>query len=323
MTTVFITRKIPDIGVQMLHDKGYEVDTNPHDRPLTQDELIAILQKKKYDAVLTVLTDKIDAGVFDASPDTKIFANYTIGYDNFDVAEGKKRGIYLTNAPGGGANRVAEHAWAMILSLACRVNEGDRFVKAGKYVGWDPMLLPGTSVRGKVLGLIGAGRIGSEVARMGSQAFGMRVVYFDIKRNPELESVCTCSYYHSPEEVLKQADVVSLHVPLLDSTRHLMNRERISMMKPTAYLVNTSRGPVVDENALVEALQKKVIAGAGLDVYENEPKLAKGLANLDNVILTPHIASATVESRNDMARIAAENIISAMEGGVPKCIVYN
>lgn len=323
MTTVFITRKIPDIGVQMLHDKGYEVDTNPHDRPLTQDELIAVLKNKKYDAVLTVLTDKIDAKVFDASPDTKIFANYTIGYDNFDIAEGKKRGVYLTNAPGGGANRVAEHAWAMILSLACRVNEGDRFVKAGKYVGWDPMLLPGTSVRGKVLGLIGAGRIGAEVARMGSQAFGMRVVYFDIKRNTDLESICNCSYYHSPEDVLKQADVVSLHVPLLDSTRHLINKERLSMMKPTAYLVNTSRGPVVDEDALVEALQKKVIAGAGLDVYENEPKLAKGLANLDNVILTPHIASATVESRNDMARLAVENIISAMEGSIPKCIVYN
>lgn len=323
MKSVFVTRKIPDIGIEMLRNSGYDVDINPYARPLTQQELVSILKQKEYDAVLTLLSDKIDATVFDASPKTKIFANFTIGFDNFDVVEGKKRGVYLTNAPGGGANRVAEHAWAMILSLACRVNEGDRFVRAGKYVGWDPMLLPGISVRGKVLGLIGAGRIGSEVARMGNQAFGMRVVYYDIKRNVDLESVCTCSYYPSIEEVLKQADVVSLHVPLIDSTKHLINSERLGVMKPTAYLINTSRGPVVDEKALVDALKRKIIAGAGLDVFENEPKLAAGLAGLDNVILTPHIASATLESRNDMAILAAQNIITTLEGGIPKCMVYN
>ncbi len=323
MKKVYITRQIPEIGISMLLNKGYEVDINHNNRPLTQDELVSILKAKEYDAVLTLLTDKIDAKVFDASPSTKIFANLAIGYDNFDVAEGKKRGIYLTNTPGGGANRVAEHAWAMILGLACRIDEGDRFMREGKYTGWDPMLLQGISVRNKVLGLIGAGRIGSDVARIAAQAFGMRVVYYDIKRNSDLESVCACSYYHSVEEVLKVADVVSLHVPLLDSTRHLMNSDRLSMMKPTAFLINTSRGPVVDENALVLALKNKVIAGAGLDVFEFEPKVADGLMDIENVIMTPHIASSTVDSRNDMAILAAQNIINTLEGGKPKDLVYN
>ncbi len=323
MKHVFITRKIPDIGIEMLRNKGYEVDVSPYARPLSQDELVSILKGKEYDAVLNLLNDKIDAKVFDVSPKTKIFANFSIGFDNLDTVEGKKRGIFLTNTPGGGAPRVAEHAWGLILALTCRIVEGDRFVRAGKYVGWDPMLLPGISLRGKVLGLIGAGRIGSEVARMGAQAFGMRVIYYDVKRNADLESVCTCSYYPTAEEVLKQADVVSLHVPLLDSTKHLMNEERFASMKPTAFLVNTSRGPVVDEKALVQALKKKVIAGAGLDVYENEPTLTAGLAGLDNVVLTPHIASATLESRNDMAILAAQNIITTLEGGIPKCMVYN
>lgn len=307
----------------MLRNKGYEVDVNPHDRPLTQDELVSTLKAKEYDAVLTLLTDKIDAKVFDASPKTKIFANYTIGFDNFDVGEGKKRGVYLTNVPGGGANRVAEHTWALILSLTCRAAEGDRYIRAGKYTGWSPMLLSGTSLRGKVLGLVGAGHIGGEVARMGANAFGMRVVYYDIQRNPELETISGCSYYHSVEEVLKQADIVSIHVPLLDSTRHLINSERLFLMKPTAFLVNTSRGAVVEENALVSALRSGTIAGAGLDVFENEPKLAEGLVNMENVVLTPHIASATLEARNDMAIISAQNIITALEGGIPKCMVYN
>jgi lactate dehydrogenase-like 2-hydroxyacid dehydrogenase len=323
MKNVFVTRKIPEIGIEMLRNRGYSVDISSEDRPLSQEELIDVLKSKSYDAVLTLLNDKIDSKVFDASPNTKIFANFAIGYDNFDTVEAKKRGIYLTNTPGGGANRVSEHVWALILALSCRVVEGDKFVKAGKYVGWDPMLLPGTSVRGKVLGLIGAGKIGSEVARIGSQAFGMRVVYYDVKRNVELESICSCTYYPSAEEVIKQADYVSLHVPLLDSTRHLMNAKNISLMKKTAFLINTSRGPVVDEKSLVQALNNGDIAGAGLDVFENEPNLSPGLVKFNNVILTPHIASATKESRQDMAILSAKNIITTLEGGIPPNMVYN
>ncbi len=323
MPKVFITRKIPELGVSMLREKGYEINVNPHDGPLTKSELIDFLKKEQYDAVLSLLNDKIDADVFDAAPTVKIFANYTVGYDNFDIEEGKKRGIILTNAPGGGTDRVAEHAWALILALTCRIVEGDVFVRQGKYSGWDPMLFHGIKITGKTFGLIGAGRIGTQVARIASCGFGMRVVYHDIVRNSKIESIHNASYWPTVEDVLKQADVVSLHTPLLPSTRHLINAERLKLMKPTAYLINTSRGPVVDEQALVTALRDKSIAGAGLDVFENEPALSPGLVDLPNVVLTPHIASASEYARDDMARIATENIIAVLEGGQAKNMVYN
>lgn len=322
MKSVFVTRKIPDSGISMLRDKGYEVDVNPFDRPLAKAELISYLAKKPYDAVLSLLNDVIDAAVFDAAPSVKIFANYTIGFDNFDVAEGRQRGIYLSNAPGGGADRVAEHVWALILALTCHIVDGDSFIRAGKYTGWDPMIFNGLMIKGKVLGLIGAGRIGTEVARIASLGFGMRVLYYDVVRNQKIEELDGATYYHMVEDVLKQADIVSLHVPLMDSTRHLMNAVRLKLMKPTSCLINTSRGAVIDEAALVRALQAKAIAGAGLDVFENEPALTPGLVELQNVVLTPHIASATADSREEMAKIAANNIIDVLDGGKPRNLVY-
>ncbi len=316
--SVFITRKLPELATTILRNQGYEVDVNQFDRPMTKAELIATLKAKPYDAVLSLLTDKIDAEVFSVAPSVKIFANYTIGYDNFDVVEGKKRGVYLSNAPGGGADHVAEHTFALILAMTRRIVEGDRYICSGQYVGWDPMLLPGIKLAGKTLGLIGAGRIGTEVARIASKGFGMRVAYHDMARNQKIESLHNATFWPTVEEVLKQADVVSLHVPLTPETTHLINEARLKMMKPTAYLVNTSRGPVIDEVALVEALKAGVITGAGLDVFENEPKLAAGLAELPNVVLTPHIASASIDARNDMAQIAARNIIDVLEGGKPR-----
>lgn len=321
MKSVFITRKIPEIGIKMLRDKGYEVDINPHDRPLTKSELILFLHDKPYDAVLTLLNDIVDTEVLDAATSVKIFANYTIGYDNFDIEQGKKRNFYMTNAPGGGADRVAEHTWALILALTCRVVEGDQFMRQGKYIGWDPMLFPGIKITGKTLGLIGAGRIGTEVARIGSMGFGMRVVYSDIKRNEKIESLHNATYWPKIDDVLKQADIVSLHTPLTPETKHLINKDRLEMMKSNAYLINTSRGGVVDESALFDALKGGRIKGAGLDVYENEPALTPGLAELPNVVLTPHIASASIDSRNDMAKIAVENIIDALEGRVPRNLI--
>lgn len=319
---VFITRKIPDIGINMLKDKGYEVDISPHDRPLSKQELIETLKSKSYDAVLTLLSDNIDAEIFDAGPSVKIFANYTIGYDNFDVEEGKKRAIYLTNAPGGGADRVAEHAWALILALTCRIVEGDRFMRAGKYLGWDPMLLPGIRISGKVLGIIGAGRIGTEVARIGARGFGMRIAYHDIVRNEKIESLHNATFWPNLEDVLRQADIVSLHTPLTLETKHLINADRLAMMKKGSYLINTSRGGVVDEKALIQALKNGTIRGAGLDVCEKEPHMTEGLSELDNVVLTPHIASSSVDSREEMARISAENIINTLEGDKPANMVY-
>ena len=323
MPSVFVTRKIPENGLKMLRDHGYEVDVSPFNRPLTKEELITFLKAKPYDAVLSLLNDKIDVQVYDAAPTVKIFANYTIGYDNFDIPEGKKRGVCLTNACGGGADRVAEFTWGLILALTCRVTEGDNYMRQGKYNGWDPMLFYGMQMSGKVIGLIGVGHIGSSVARIASQGFGMRVAYYDVNRNVEIENKYKATYWPTVEEVLKQADVVSLHVPLLDSTHHLINETRLNLMKPTSYLINTSRGPVIDEVALVKALNEKKIAGAGLDVYEFEPKLTEGLVSLSNVVLTPHIASSTLEAREDMARIAAENIIDTLEGGKPRDLVYN
>jgi glyoxylate reductase len=323
MKNVFITRKIPDLGVNILKANGCEVDVSPHNRPLTKAELISFLKAKQYDAVLSLLTDRIDAEVMNAAPSVKIFANYTIGFDNFDVTEGKKRGVYMTNAPGGGADRVAEHAWALLLALTCRIVEGDKFMREGKYVGWDPMLLIGTKLTGKTLGLVGAGRIGTEVARIASKGFGMRVAYHDIVRNQKIESLHNATYWPTMEDVLKQADFVSLHVPLTPETQHFICEKRLKLMKPTAYLINTSRGPVVDERALVDALKNKVIAGAGLDVFESEPNLTLGLKDLSNVVLTPHIASSDMDSREDMARLAAQNIVAVLNGGKPINSVYN
>ncbi len=305
---------IPEVGIKMLRDKGYEVDINTKDRPLLKKELIKILKKKQYDAVLTLLTDQIDAEVLDAAPTVKIFANFAIGFNNFNIEEAKKRGVVMTNTPGGGAERVAEHAWALILALTCRVVEGDSYLRNGKFKGWDPMIFHGTDLGGKTLGIIGTGRIGSDVAHRARNGFMMNVVYYDIVRNEKLEKDFGAAFYPTPEEVLKIADVVSIHVPLTKETTHLINADRLKVMKPTAYLVNTSRGPVIDENALVDALKKRIIKGAGLDVFEFEPKLAKGLVKLSNVVMTPHIASATEKSRHDMAVLSAENIIEVMEG---------
>ena len=306
----------------MLKNRGYAVDVSPYDRPLTKQELITALKVKQYDAVLSLLTDSIDGEVFDVAPTVKIFANYAVGFNNFNVEEGKKRGVFLTNTPGGGTDRVAEHAWALILALSCKIVVADSFVRSGKYNGWDPMIFHGTKITGKTLGIIGAGRIGAEVARIASHGFGMRIVYNDIARNEKMESIHGASFWPTIEDVLKQADIVSIHVPLNESTHHLISVSHLKLMKPTAFLINTARGPIIDEQALVEALKNKVIAGAGLDVFENEPLLTPGLKDLPSVVLTPHIASATEQARQDMAILSAQNIITTLEGGTPVNMVY-
>lgn len=290
------------------------MDTSEKDGVLTKEELIAALRMKPYDAVLCLLTDTIDAAVFDAAPSAKIFANYAVGFDNVDVAEAKRRGVVVSNTPDVLTNTVAEHTFALMLAIAHRIAEADRFTRAGKYEGWAPELLLGTGVSGKTLGILGAGRIGARVAYHGAKSFDMRVLYYDVRRNEAIEKEVNAEFRDSVEAVLKEADFVTIHVPLLYSTRHLMNRARLALMKPTAYLVNTSRGPVIDEAALVEALGNGVIKGAALDVFENEPALATGLSELENVIVTPHIASATEEARSAMSRLAAENIIAVLEG---------
>jgi glyoxylate reductase len=311
---VFVTRKIPDVGINMLRDRGYEVEVYPKDRVPSQKEIIKFLKRGKFDAVISLLTDKIDARVFDAAPTVKMYANYATGFDNIDIVEAKNRGIVVTNAPAPQtAESVAEHTIALMLALAARIVEADEFVRRKKYKGWAPMNFVGVDILGKTLGLIGAGRIGERVAYY-AKGLGMSVIYTDISRNEKMEKEFGATYHSTHEEVLKNADIVSLHVPLMESTRHLINAERLALMKRTAFLVNTSRGPVIDEVALEKALKNNVIAGAGLDVFEFEPRVSSRLRKLQNVILTPHIASASVETRNQMAEIAAHNIIDFFEG---------
>jgi len=318
MPKVFVTRKIPDAGIRMLEQKGYAVAVSAKDGVLTKDELGQELQGKQYDALLSLLTDKIDGAILDAAgAQLKIVANYAVGYDNFALADFKQRNIYATNTPDVLTNTVAEHAFGLILSIAQRIAEGDRFTRAGKYHGWQPMLLLGNDLYKKTLGILGLGRIGSRVAHHGSRGFDMPVIYYDVRRNEAFEKEYNATFMATPEELLARADFVSVHVPLLPTTHHLMNAERLGMMKKTAYLINTSRGPIIDEAALVEALRTKVIRGAALDVFEKEPDLAPGLAELENVVLTPHTASATEETRAAMSEVAARNIIEALEGRVP------
>lgn len=319
---IFVTRKIPDKGIKLLQEKGWEVVINPEERVLGPDELIAKLKEGQYDAVLCDLDDKITAEVLDAAgKQCKIFANYAVGYDNIDLKAVAERGIMATNTPGVLTNTVAEYAFGLLLSIARRIAEADRYTKAGKFTSWTPTLLLGANVSSKVLGVVGLGRIGSRVAYHAVKGFGMRVIYYDIKRSKDFEKEFGAQFRENADDIFKEADFISIHVPLLPSTRHLVDSRRLSLMKKTAYLINTSRGPVVDEKALVEALKGGIIRGAALDVYENEPELASGLADLENVILTPHIASATEETRQAMGELAAKNIIEALEGRVPPNLI--
>lgn len=314
MSKIFVTRSIPESGIELLRKAGHEVDVSPKDGVLSPSELLTALLAKPYDGVVSLLTDDITAELLAKLPTVKIVANYAVGYNNIDVASASKQGIIVTNTPGVLTTAVAEFAIALMLAVTKRVVEADAFIRAGKFVGWAPELFLGIELKGKTIGIIGAGRIGQEVAKRAKDGFGMNVVYYDVARCEAIENQVSAKYYENIDDLLKEADVISLHVPLLDSTRHLINAERLALMKTSAYLINTSRGPVVDEEALVTALESGVIAGAGLDVYENEPALAQGLVDCKNVVLAPHIASATFEARSEMSNMVAKNINAFFAG---------
>lgn len=327
MKRIFVTREIPDAGLKLLKkQKGLLLDVYEKDRVIPRKELLA--RVKGIDALLCLLTDKIDAEVFDAAgPSLKIIANYAVGFDNIDLAEAKQRGITVTNTPGDDiAETVAEHAVALLFALAHRVVEADHFTRSGKYHGWEPKLLLGTDVVGKTIGVVGTGRIGMFLIQRLADGFGLKVLYTDVKPNADLEKKYGAQFVKLPE-LLKRADFVSLHVPLLPATHHLINTKQFALMKKTAYLINTARGPVVDSHALVAALKTGKIAGAGLDVFEGEPAFApdpKDAAFLQrawNVIVTPHTASATIETRQAMSRRAAENILAFFDGKTPPNLV--
>ncbi len=316
---VFITRKIPDEGLKLLEGK-VDLEVWEEDRVIPREELLK--RVKGVDVLLPLLTDKIDAEVMDAAgSQLKAIANYAVGYDNIDVKAATERKIYVANTPGVLTEAVAEHTFALLLSIARRIPESDRFTRAGKYKGWEPMLLLGSAIEDKTLGIVGLGQIGSRVAEMAVKGMKMKIVYHDLKQDLEFEKKLGAVYKKELDDLLKESDFVSIHVPLLPATKHLINAKNLSLMKETAYLINTSRGPVVDEKALIEVLKKEKIAGAALDVFEEEPKLAPGLTELESVVLTPHTASATIETRGAMSTLAAQAVLEVLAGKAPKNLV--
>ncbi|WP_035172731.1 2-hydroxyacid dehydrogenase [Caldanaerobius polysaccharolyticus] len=307
---------LPPAAMEFL-EQHFNVEVNPEDRPLTREE---ILEKVKgRDAVLTQLVDKVDAELLDAAKGVKIIANYAVGYDNIDVDAATQRGVMISNTPDVLTDATAELAWALLFAAARRIVEADKYFRAGKYKSWSPMLLLGQGVSGKTLGVIGAGRIGTAFA-VKAKGFNMRILYADEKPNPRFEEQ-TGGQYVDKETLLRESDFVSIHCPLLPSTRHLIGDKEFDLMKKTAVLINTARGPIVDEKALVRALKEGKIFAAGLDVYENEPAAEPELYEMDNVVLLPHIGSATTKSREDMGILAASNILDAYEGRVPRTLV--
>lgn len=312
---IFITRKIPEFAISILKKKGYEVKFFPKPFAIPRNTLLKSV--KGVHAISSLLTDKIDAEVMDAAgPQLKIIANYAVGFDNIDLDEAKKRKIFVTNTPGVLTEAVAEHTLALIFGIAKRLIEADKFTRAGKYKGWDPNLFIGQDLWNKTIGIIGLGRIGKWVGEIVYKGLSMRILYYDVVRNEEFE-MKTDAEFKPFKNILKESDIVTIHIPLLPSTYHLIGEKEFRLMKKNAIFINTSRGPVVDEKALVKALKNKWIFGAGIDVYEHEPKLTPGLTKLNNIILTPHTASATQVARNKMAELVVKNIIAALEGEIP------
>jgi len=314
---VLVTRKIYDRPLDLLREKA-EVTLNPEDRPMTPEEIIAALPGKM--GLLSMGGDSISGKVLEAGKDLKIVANNAVGFNNIDLEAATRLKIAATNTPDVLTDTTADLTFALILAVARRIAEADRFVRAGKWTGWTPSLMIGADVHGKTLGVIGLGRIGSAVARR-AQGFNMRVVYYDIRRlDPAVEQQHRLQFLPL-RDLLDASDFVTLHVPLTRETKHLLGAEELSLMKKTAYLINASRGPVVDEKALVEALRTGKIAGAGLDVFEAEPKVSPELLRMENTVLVPHIGSATHETREAMALRAVNNILAVIRGEVPPNIL--
>ncbi|MGI6702526.1 MAG: 2-hydroxyacid dehydrogenase [Clostridia bacterium] len=309
---VYITRPIQNEAISLLKEH-FDVTVSPEDRVVDRDVLMDAVED--VDALLCLINDTVDREVIGRAKRARIIANYGVGYNNIDVPAATERGIVVTNTPGVLTDATADLAWGLLLATARRIVESDKYTRAGRYESWSPNLLLGRSVAGKTLGIIGAGRIGRAVARRGL-GFDMKLLYHNRRRDEGLEKELNARWVDR-ETLLKESDFVSLHVPLTDETWHMIGRREFETMKDTAVLINTSRGPVVDEKAMVDALREGLIWAAGLDVYEREPAVEEGLKALDNVVLASHIGSATIEARTRMAMMAAENIVSVLKGGKP------
>jgi glyoxylate reductase len=310
--TLLLSRHLPDAALALARARA-TVTLSATDQRLTRQELAARLQDA--DGLVCLLTDTIDAELLSGAPRLRVVANVAVGYNNIDVEAATRRRIVVTNTPGVLTETTADFTWALLLATARRIVEADAFTRAGQFTEWGLMLLLGGDVHGKTLGILGLGRIGRAVARR-AQGFGMRLLYHDALRDPEAERDFG-ALYRDKDTVLREADFLTLHVPLLPETRHYIGERELRLMKPTAYLVNAARGPVVHEAALVRALREGWIAGAGLDVYEEEPRVHPGLLACPNAVLAPHVASASRETRIRMATMAVEDALAVLEGRRP------
>lgn len=313
MSRIFVTRKIPQPGIDKLKSAFDDVEVWPWDRDLTKAELIEHMHG--CNALLSMLTNPLDREVIDSNPHLKGICNYAVGFNNIDVEYAHSKGIAVTNTPDVLTETTADLTWALIMSAARRLLEGDQMMRSGSFAGWEPLMLLGRDVHHKILGIIGMGRIGMAVAAR-AVGFGMRIIFHNSNcpvDNLPFEAECV-----ELETIYKEADFITIHAPLTPQTRHLIGAKELGLMKRTAVLINTARGPIIDERALVRALQEHQIFAAGLDVYEFEPALAEGLKDLPNVVLLPHIGSASIETRTNMALLAAENAIAILHGQKPK-----
>lgn len=306
---VFVTRSIPSIAVELLKEH-FQVEVNEEERSLTKEELRE--KFREAHGVLCLLTDNIDEELIKSCNNVEVISNYAVGFNNIDVKAASSMGIVVTNTPGVLTDTTAELAWALLFSASRSVVSADRYTREGKFKEWAPKLFLGQEITGKTVGVIGAGRIGQAFAKKGA-GFNMKILYHNRTRDLNFEKECNAAWV-TLEELLRQSDFVSVHVPLTNETTHLLGEKEFKMMKNTAILINTARGPVVDEKALAKALKEGEIWSAGLDVYENEPLINKELMELENVVLLPHIGSATVETRTKMAEMAAKNIIEVLHG---------
>jgi glyoxylate reductase len=311
---IVVTRRIPEPAVELLREAG-DVWVSPDDRPLERQELHDAVTGA--DIAVTLLHDKVDDAFLDAAGDQlRAVCNVAVGFDNIDVPAATKRGVLITNTPGVLTEATADLAMTLILAATRRIGEGERLIRKREPWSWHMFMLLGMGLQDKTLGVVGMGQIGVALARR-ARAFGMQIVYSDARPASEEVERELGARRVELDELLRTADVVSIHAPLMDSTRRLINAETLGVMKETAYLVNSARGPIVDEAALVDALQSGKIAGAGLDVFENEPDVHPGLLELDNVVILPHLGSATIETRTAMGVLAAKNAIAVLNGETP------
>ncbi|NLJ81372.1 MAG: D-glycerate dehydrogenase [Firmicutes bacterium] len=317
MYNIYVTRKLPGEALKKLEALG-TVTVYPNDRNITKGELLEIVGDQ--DALITMLSDPIDADLIAAGKRLKVIANYAVGFNNICLEEATKKRLPVVNTPDVLTNATADFTWALLMSTARRVVEGDLLTRRGQFEGWAPELLLGPEVYGKTLGLIGAGRIGQAVAQR-ARGFKMRIFYHNRRRLPKRVEDNLGMEYTDLKALLEGSDYVSLHCPLTPETKYLIDEEELNSMKPTAILINTARGPVVNETALIKALKRGTILGAGLDVFEDEPVLKPGLAQLPNVVITPHIASAGRETRLKMVEMVVSDVSAVLQGRRPRNIV--